>query len=141
MPPSNMPLCHVDCYELKASKTQKNQENHFFYLLTALKQFRWRGGSVKERKRAVTRNTFFFNLKYLSAWQGKHLIVRHLFSSSCDFPPLLYSPSPSPFPLLRLTSKTQMFDCLWVSLFYGAPIGTKSNLFFSSESLLCQFNY
>lgn len=57
MTPPNMPLWHVDYFELKALKNKQTQ-NHLSFPLTALKNLE-RG--TDSEKRPITRENFYLN--------------------------------------------------------------------------------
>ena len=152
--PPNIPLQHVNCFELKSVKAQKTQEELFITPtppppcpLNILKEFSQRAWS---RKRAVIRDncrvwvrcggldqlgrSFCSNSSLshtVSGWHSKHLFTKYLFFPfSCalsSFP--LKSKTPTPF-LLNSGWHTSL-NCLFLtfSCLCEAPIYTKLNLF------------
>lgn len=58
---------------------------------------------------------------------GKYLFIKHLFfssSSKLSSSPLK-SQTPTPFPYLKMASKRQPPDCLWISYSYVASVWTQ----------------
>ena len=94
----NVPIWHVDYFELKAIKTKQIQDKLFFISLKLPKRI-WIGTWPK--KRTITEITFFY-LNDLSVWQEKHLFTKHLVLLSCESP---FSPFKPLFPIPFLSSR------------------------------------
>lgn len=128
----NMSLFYY--FELKAIKTQKIQEKLFTY--PQLTKFTLERVPVPARQLLLD---IPFYLRNLSALQDKlcfpnisHLSVKRLL-------PFVFQ-DPYPFPQLSMSYKLQLPSCLWGLLFLWGPHMSKIK-FFSSQFVLCQFNY